>query len=94
MYTRDGKPVAVVTFEGAIEPDFQTKAKKGSKPPKLTGKVDGKIEVAVDTGLVLFATERIRAELATETRDDKPVKGVGTLYVTLRRNPPVPKKKD
>jgi S1-C subfamily serine protease len=94
FFMRDDKPVAVITFEGPIQSDFSSKPKKGTKPPTVTGKVDGKIEVSTDTGLIQYGTEKIRAELATETRDDKPVKASGTLNVTLRRNPPAaPKKK-
>lgn len=93
VYMRDNKPVAVITFEGPLQADFTpTKSKKGAKPPTLTGKVDGKIEVAADTGVILFATEKIRAEVSTEAKDGKPLKAIGTLNVQLRRNPVVPKK--
>ena len=92
VYTRNDKLLAVITFVGSLEGDFTTKSKKGTKPPTLTGKVDGKIEVSTDTGVIQFATERIRAEVATETRDGKPLKAVGSLNVTLRRNPVVAKK--
>ncbi len=93
MYKRDDKSFAVISFEGPLQSDFSAKSKKGTKPPTLTGKVDGKIEVATDTGLIQFATEKVRAEVSTEYRDGKPLKAIGTLNVTLRRNPPVPTKK-
>jgi hypothetical protein len=93
VFTRDDKTFAIFTFEGQLEGDFPDKPKKGAKPPTLTGKVDGKIEVSAETGVIQFATEKIRAEVATETRDGKPLKAIGTLNVSLRRNPPTPKKK-
>jgi hypothetical protein len=91
MYTRDNRTLAVISFEGPLQGDFE-KPKKGGKEPTLTGKVDGKIELFADTGLVQFGTERIRAEVAMES-DGKPLKLIGSLSVTERRNPVLPKKK-
>jgi hypothetical protein len=91
-YMRGDKVVAVVSFEGPLQAAFTSKPKKGAKPPTLTGKVDGKIEVSADTGVIQFATEKVRAELALEA-DGKPLKAIGILNVQLLRNPVLPKKK-
>ncbi|HEV3437805.1 MAG TPA: hypothetical protein VG122_10625, partial [Gemmata sp.] len=91
-YMRGDKPVAVISFEGPLQAAFTSKPKKGAKPPTLTGKVDGKIEVSADTGVIQFATEKVRAELALEA-DGKPLKAIGILNVQLLRNPVLPKKK-
>jgi S1-C subfamily serine protease len=90
-YMRDKQAVAVVSFEGALEPDFD-KPKKGAKEQTLTGKVEGKIELFADTGVMQFATEKIRAEVAMES-EGKTIKLIGTLNVNVRRNPPAPPKK-
>ncbi|OWK35838.1 S1 family peptidase [Fimbriiglobus ruber] len=87
VYLRDNKPMAVITFEGPLEGMFP-KSQKGKKPPSLAGKVDGRITVAADTGVVQSATEKIRAEASTEV-DGKPIKFIGTLNVTLTRSPGV-----
>jgi hypothetical protein len=92
FYKRGDKSIAVVAFEGPLEADFTAKSKKGAKPPTLTGKVDGRIELSAETGVIEFATEKIRAEVSTEIRDGKPMKAIGTLNVNLRRNPVMPKK--
>lgn len=93
-YTMDKQTVAVISFEGKLEGDFEKpkKATKGAKEPTLAGKVDGRIEVLADTGVMQFATEKIRAEVSMED-DGKPLKLIGSLNVTVRRNPPMPKKK-
>jgi hypothetical protein len=83
-YMRDNKPMAVITFEGPLEGAFP-KSQKGRKPPTLIGKVDGKITVAADTGVVQSASEKIRAEASTES-GGKPIKVIGTLNVTLTRS--------
>jgi hypothetical protein len=92
LYVRNDKTVAVISFEGPLKADFTTKPKKGAKEPTLTGKVDGKIEMFTDTGLISVATEKVKAELDLEI-DGKPAKAIGVLNVQLRRNPPGVKKK-
>ena len=93
VYQRGDKLMAIITFEGQLEGDFP-KSKKGGKPPTLTGKVDGKLTVFADTGAIQSGTEKIRAEVATESRDGKPLKAIGTLNVSLLRNPPTAPKKN
>jgi hypothetical protein len=90
-YTRDDKTVAVVSFEGQLEPAFTKKAKKGVKEPTMHGTVTGKIEIFADTGLISYATERVKAELDMDF-DGKPGKAIGILNVQLRRLAPPPKK--
>jgi S1-C subfamily serine protease len=91
-YTRDNQTVAVVSFEGPLEREVTKKPKKGVKEPTMHGKVEGKIEIFADTGLIYYATERVKAELDLEF-DDKPAKAIGILNVSLRRVPPAPPKK-
>ncbi len=85
LMTRGDKQVAVVTFVGTLKP---FSARSG----QLHGKVDGKLELALETGQVLAATENVKAELDLEF-DGKPAKAIGTLTVRVTRNPPPPKKK-
>lgn len=92
VFTRNGQTIAVISFQGPLQPVLTSKPKKGAKPPKLSGRVEGKLEVFVDTGLVFFANERVRADLDLDF-DGKPAKAIGVLNVTMLRNPTVPKKK-
>jgi len=92
VFTRDGRTIAVISFQGPLQAAFTAKPKKGAKPPRLTGRVEGKLEVFIDTGLIYYASERVRADLDMEF-DGKPAKAIGVLNVTMLRNPPLPKKK-
>ena len=85
LVDRNNKQFAVISFAGTLKP---FSARSG----QLTGKVKGKIELAVDTGLVVFATENVKAELDLDF-DGKPAKAIGTMSVRVTRNPPPPKKK-
>ena len=85
LLTRNDKQVAIVSFAGTLKPF-------SARTGQLTGKVDGKIELAVDTGLVVFATENVKAELDLDF-DGRPAKAIGTLNVQVRRNPVLVKKK-
>jgi hypothetical protein len=82
-----------VTFEGQLVSNA-AKLKRGTKPPNLTGTVEGKITIAADTGVIQSANEKIRAEIAAETKEGKPVKAIGTLNVSLTRVLPAPPKKN
>jgi S1-C subfamily serine protease len=92
IYVRDGKNVAVISFTGPLEADFSVKTKKGVKPPMLSGKVEGKVELMADTGLTQFAAEKVKAEVSMEY-EGKPSKAIVVLNVQVRRNPPAAKKK-
>lgn len=89
-FERNGRTLAVITFTGPLErvPVKKPKPKKGVKdkePPPLSGQVEGKIEIFVDTGLIYYASEKVRAELELEF-DGKQAKAVGVLNVTVIRN--------
>jgi hypothetical protein len=62
------------------------KPKKGAREPTLTGQVDGKLEIFTDTGLIFYASEKVRAEPELEF-DGKQAKAIGALNVTVFRNP-------
>ncbi len=103
-FARDNKQFAVITFEGDLKsaappppPPPKKRGKVTPKPPakpepKVQGKVEGKVEISMDTGLISYATEKVKAELDL-TGDDKPSKAIGTLNVTVRRMPPPAAKK-
>jgi hypothetical protein len=93
-YMRGDKPMAVVTFEGQLVSNAPKAARRGAKAPNLTGTVEGKITIAADTGVIQSANEKIRAEIAAETKEGKPVKAIGTLNVSLTRVLPAPPKKN
>ena len=100
FFSRDNKQFAVITFDGDLKSarvappakKVRGKAPPPKPEPKVQGKVEGKVEIAMDTGLMSYATEKVKAELDL-TGDEKPSKAIGTLNVTLLRNPPIPAKK-
>jgi hypothetical protein len=94
----NGKTIAVITFKGPLQRVVQPrkkgpKAPRPVKEPKLSGQVDGKIEIFAERGVLLSANERIRAELDLDF-DGKPAKAIGVLSVQATRlGAPPPKKK-
>jgi hypothetical protein len=88
----NGKTVAIVTFKGPLQREATPKPKKGAKKePTLNGQVEGKLELFPDTGVVVTANERVRAELDLEF-DGKPAKAIGVLSVQMTRLAAPPKK--
>jgi S1-C subfamily serine protease len=88
----NGKTVAVITFSGTLQRDSVAKPKKGMKEAKLSGYVEGKIELLPETGVLITGTEKVRAELDMEF-DGKSAKAIGVLDVRVTRlGPPPPKK--
>jgi hypothetical protein len=85
LQTHGTKQIAVVTFEGKLKPYAPR-----SRP--INGKVEGRVEIAVDTGAVVFATENVKAELNLEV-EGRPLKAIGSFTVAVVRNPAIPKKK-
>lgn len=88
IVARDSKQYALVSFEG----DLLSVPDDEKKKPRVMGKAEGRVEIALDTGLVAFATQNIRAELDLTDSPDNPAKGFGTLNVVMLRNPPSKKK--
>jgi hypothetical protein len=86
--TRDNKQFALISFEG----DLQRSVDEDQKKNKAMGRAEGRVEISLETGLVNFATQNIRAELDMTESPDTPAKGVGTLNVLMRRNPRQSKK--
>jgi hypothetical protein len=84
LVSQNGKQFAVITFEGNLQGPDDNESKKS----KAIGRAEGRVEVALDTGLVHFGSQTVRGEFDMSESGDSPVKGFGTLNVTLRRNPP------
>jgi S1-C subfamily serine protease len=91
----NGKTAAVLTFQGPLKRVATPRPTKGpakAKEPTLTGTVSGKIEYFPDTGVIVKASEQVRAELDLEF-DGKPAKMIGVLNVNLTRLGAPPMKK-
>jgi S1-C subfamily serine protease len=90
----NGKTVSVITFRGPLKREAPPKPKKGPKrkEPTLHGEVEGKIELFPETGVFVYANQRVRAELDMEF-DGKPAKAIGVLSVSATRLAAPPPKK-